>query len=54
MEKEGDLSMGFKKLLLTGAIVATTAFTSIGTAQASIEFKDVPNNHWGFIRQLWI
>ena len=27
--------MGFKKLLLIGAIVATTAFTSIGTAQAS-------------------
>jgi hypothetical protein len=48
MEKEGDLSMGFKKLLLTGAIVATTAFTSIGTAQASIEFKDVPNNHWAY------
>jgi len=40
--------MGFKKLILTGAIVATTAFTSIGTAQASADFKDVPNNHWSY------
>lgn len=47
-KREGDLSMGFKKLLLTGAIVATTAFTSIGTAQASTQFKDVPNNHWAY------
>lgn len=37
--------MGLKKLIVTGAIVATTAFTSIGTAQASAGFKDVPNNH---------
>ena len=40
--------MGLKKLIVTGAIVATTAFTSIGTAQASAEFKDVPNNHWSY------
>lgn len=40
--------MGLKKLIVTGAIVATTAFTSIGTAQASAGFKDVPNNHWSY------
>lgn len=40
--------MGLKKLIVTGALVATTAFTSIGTAQASAEFKDVPNNHWSY------
>ncbi|MGQ0438648.1 S-layer homology domain-containing protein, partial [Bacillus sp. B-TM1] len=24
------------------------SFTSIGTAQASAGFKDVPNNHWSY------
>ncbi|OJD90005.1 hypothetical protein MCCC1A01412_15285 [Bacillus anthracis] len=40
--------MRFKKLILTGALVATTAVTSIGTAQASADFKDVLNNHWSY------
>ncbi len=40
--------MGFKKMILTVVLVATIAFTSIGTAQVSTEFKDVPNNHWSY------
>ncbi len=45
---KGDLRMNLKKIFLTGAIVVTTAFTSIGTAQASIIFKDVPTGHWSY------
>ena len=48
MVKRRRIKYGIKKLIVTGAIVATTAFTSIGTAQASAEFKDVPNNHWSY------
>ena len=40
--------MKLKKIFLTGALVVTTAFTSIGTAQASISFKDVPTGHWSY------
>ena len=45
---EGDFKMKLKKIFLTGALVVTTAFTSIGTAQASISFKDVPTGHWSY------
>ncbi len=45
---KGDLRMNLKKIFLTGAIVVTTPFTSIGTAQASIIFKDVPTGHWSY------
>lgn len=42
--------MGLKKLIVTGAIVATTAFTSIGTAQVLKMFQTII----GLIKQLWI
>ncbi|EOV9528004.1 S-layer homology domain-containing protein [Bacillus cytotoxicus] len=40
--------MNFKKILMTGAIVAATTFTSIENAQAQITFSDLPNHHWAY------
>ena len=41
--------MNFKKIIMTGAIIATTTFTSLGNVQAEInQFKDVPNHHWAY------
>ena len=45
MVKRRRLKNGIKKLIVTGALVATTAFTSIGTAQARAGFKEVQKNH---------
>lgn len=47
-KRKGDFRMNVKKIFLTGALAITTAFTSIGTAQASIIFKDVPTGHWSY------
>ncbi len=53
MEREGDLSMRFKKLILTGALVATTALLQLEQrrqAQVLKMFQTII----GLIKQLWI
>ncbi|PEL81166.1 S-layer homology domain-containing protein [Bacillus wiedmannii] len=38
--------MKFKQIILAGAVLATSTFTSLTNAQAETGFRDVPSDHW--------
>ncbi|PEU18745.1 MULTISPECIES: S-layer homology domain-containing protein [unclassified Bacillus (in: firmicutes)] len=40
--------MKLKKMLLIGATLATTTFTSLANVQADTTFEDVPTSHWAY------
>ncbi|MFC8055358.1 S-layer homology domain-containing protein [Bacillus cereus] len=40
--------MKFKQIILAGAVLATSTFTSLTNAQAETGFRDVPSDHWSY------
>ncbi|HDR7777678.1 TPA: S-layer homology domain-containing protein [Bacillus tropicus] len=40
--------MKFKQIILAGAVLATSTFTSLTNVQAETGFRDVPSNHWSY------
>lgn len=45
--------MKFKQIILAGAVLATSTFTSLTNAQAETGFRDVPSDHWSY-NALWV
>ncbi|MDC6159935.1 S-layer homology domain-containing protein [Bacillus albus] len=40
--------MNFKQIILAGAVLATSTFTSLTNVHAETGFRDVPSDHWSY------